>query len=68
MLQPDAGAIAIGHFHIGKDQPVDPRPAAAQHQRGLAFAGDPVEHGLARNGGLIEDVAFALHRAIGKGE
>ena len=54
----------VVHRQIGEDQAVDGRPAAAQDQRRLAFAGLPAQQGLARFGGAEMDHAFALYRAF----
>src|SRR4051812_9240780 len=43
MLDPDAGAIAVGDVHVGEDQALDPRRAAAQDQHGLVLAHAAVE-------------------------
>src|SRR3546814_13689616 len=63
-LEPNARAVAVGNAHILKDDALDPRAIAAQHERGLALAGHAVEDRAAGLGGDEGDASRGLHRAV----
>src|SRR5207237_7388861 len=64
LLDANAGAVAVGHAHMGEGQSLDPRAMAAQHQSRLLLAHAPVEHGLARDRRGEGHGAGFLHGAI----
>src|SRR3546814_977868 len=64
LFRSDARAIAVGNAHILKDDAIDARAIAAQHERRLALARHTVEDRTARLGGDEGDAARGLHRAV----
>ena len=64
LLDADAGAVAVGHAHMGEGQALDARRMAAQHQSRLLLAHAAVEHRFARHRRGEGDGARFLYGAV----